>query len=325
MVAKPDSLCGSRLARVEFFSYRLQPCLDGLVFGAGRFCGNYDVRGLDAMLRQWLDEGAVSLPAGACGASGFRTNLEYRLVVRASREWSEENGVAVNGSRVVGVSPVLRNQNEPQAILVGDCQVGEFGVEFGVIVTCILEDYHRDRIGVPPSVGHLPQNIEKQFERGIRVMYDQLSVKLDYDGMERVNQILSEELCRGRSVLLVGEPNTGKTSLLGGVVVALRCAGEDVEWLDAGLARGDEKRFGRVLDALRQGNPAGVLAVDHLPIDVAFSVAPGPTKAVIEAVSMDPEGLGSVPRECLRRFHLVAACRRGARGEPPVVAVAALV
>jgi len=162
-------------------------------------------------------------------------------------------------------------------------------------------------------------------ERRMGLMRDQLCVKLDYDGMERVDRLLCEELRRRRSVLLVGEPNTGKTSLLGGVVVALRCSGEDVEWLDAGLARGDERRFGRVLDALRQGNPGGVLAVDHLPIDVAFSVAPGPAKAVIEAVSMDPEGLASVPRECLKRFGLVAACCRGARGEPPVVALTALV
>jgi hypothetical protein len=169
------------------------------------------------------------------------------------------------------------------------------------------------------------KGLKKKPERGMDLMRNQLCIKLDYDGMERVNRVLTEELRRGQSVLLVGEPNTGKTSLLGGVVVALRCAGEDVEWLDAGLARGDEKRFGRILDVLRQGNPAGVLAVDHLPIDAAFSVAPGPAKAVVEAVSMDPEGLDSVPRECLRRFSLVAACRRGARGEPPVVALRALV
>lgn len=48
-----------------------------------------------------------------------------------------------------------------------------------------------------------------------------------------------------------------------------------------------------------------------LPVDAAFSVAPGPAKALIEVVSMDPKGLGSVPREYLSWFALWRAAAAG--------------
>lgn len=75
----------------------------------------------------------------------------------------------------------------------------------------------------------------------------------------------------------------------------------------------------------QEGLERGTCLIRDLPVDAAFSVAPGPAKALIEVVSMDPKGLGSVPREYPSWFGLVVGCRPGVRGELPTVAVAALV